>query len=80
MAPALGDRYLFAFIVLNEANDYGRPFAVLLTLDEVQRRTRIQRVQFQVNFHTNLDEAGGTGPGALLIFGEASDVGDVPER
>lgn len=43
MARTLGDRYLFAFIVLNDANDYGRPFAVLLTLDEVQRRTGVQR-------------------------------------
>jgi hypothetical protein len=27
---------LFAFIVLNSANEYGRPFAVLLTLEEVE--------------------------------------------
>ncbi len=35
MAKALGDRYLFAFIVLNDANQYGRPFAALLSLEEV---------------------------------------------
>jgi hypothetical protein len=50
MARTLGDRYLFAFIVLNDTNDYGRPFAVLLPLDEVERRTQKRRIQYQVNF------------------------------
>jgi hypothetical protein len=76
MARALGDRYLFAFIVLNEANDYGRPFAVLLTLEEVLRRTRVQRVQYQVNFHANMDEVGGVGSGWVLVFGDERDLGE----
>ncbi|HZD80269.1 MAG TPA: hypothetical protein VE646_09550 [Actinomycetota bacterium] len=50
MARTLGDRYLFAFIVLNDTNDYGRSFAVLLPLDEVERRTQKRRIQYQVNF------------------------------
>ncbi len=74
MARALGDRYLFAFIVLSDANDYGRPFAVLLTLDEVQRRTRVQRVQYQVNFHSDLAAAGGPGECWLVLLGDEHDV------
>jgi hypothetical protein len=54
MAAAMGERYLFAFIVLNSANVYGQPFAVLLTLAEVAQRTRAKRTQFQVNFRTQM--------------------------
>ena len=54
MAEALGAKYKFAFVVLNSDNDYGKPFAVLLTLAELQERTRNPRVQFQVNFRTDL--------------------------
>jgi len=55
MAEALGDKYKFAFVVLNSDNDYGEPFAVLLTLPELQARTRTPRVQFQVNFRTDIE-------------------------
>ena len=48
MATALGEKYRFAFVVLTDENEYGRPFAVLLTLDELERRTRPWRVQYQV--------------------------------
>ena len=74
MARTLGERYLFAFIVLNAANEYGRPFAVLLTLDEVERRTRKRRVQFQVNFHTDLTAIGGAGEGWLVLLGDDSHI------
>ena len=57
MAAALGDRYLFAFVVLNSVNDYERPFAVLLSLEEVEARTRSKRVQFQVNFRSDIQPA-----------------------
>ncbi len=40
MATALGNKYLFAFVVLTTENEYRRPFAVLLALDELERRTR----------------------------------------
>lgn len=76
MAKALGDRYLFAFIVLNDANRYGSPFAALLTLDEVEARTRAKRVQYQVNFRTDLhadDETAST-----LVFGAAEHIPLVP--
>ena len=38
----------------NSANEYGRPFAVLLTLEEVERRTQKRRIQYQVNFRSDL--------------------------
>jgi hypothetical protein len=72
MAQTLGSRYLFAFVVLNSLNSYKRPFAVLLTLDEVQRRTRARRVQYQVNFKTSIEVS--LDDGWLLLFGDDSDI------
>jgi hypothetical protein len=66
MATALGDRYLFAFVVLNSNNEYGRPFAVLLPLSEVERRTRSKRIQFQVNFRTDITNEAQSEAGVLL--------------
>jgi hypothetical protein len=66
MAKALGNRYLFAFVVLNSQNDYGRPFAVLLPLEEVERRTRSRRTQFQVNFRSDLKDLSPLEVGVLL--------------
>ena len=54
MARAIGDHYRFAFIVLSRDNDYGCEFAVLLTLHQVEERTRAKRVQYQVNFRTDM--------------------------
>lgn len=54
MARALGDKYMFAFVVLSDENEFGRPFFVLLTLDEVERRTRAKRIQYQVNFRSDI--------------------------
>lgn len=54
LAIVLGDRYRFAFVVLSSLNDYGQFFAVLLPLREVARRTRAKRVQYQVNFRTDM--------------------------
>ena len=69
VARALKDRYVFAFVVMNEDNDYGRPFFVLLTLEQLQARTRNSRVQYQINFRSDMpidDEAAfpneGVGP------------------
>jgi hypothetical protein len=74
MARTLGDRYLFAFVVLNSFNAYKRPFAVLLTLDEVERRTMNKRLQYQVNLRTDLTAIGGAGEGWLVLFGDESDI------
>jgi predicted LPLAT superfamily acyltransferase len=68
MAKALKSKYVFAFVVINETNDYGRPFFVLLTLEQLQARTRTSRIQYQINFRSDMppdDSAfpsAGTGP------------------
>jgi hypothetical protein len=59
LAAKLGDKFRFAFVVLNSANAYGRPFAVLLTLAELEHRTRVKRIQYQVNLW-NAKDAKGT--------------------
>jgi hypothetical protein len=72
MARALGDRYRFAFVVLNEDNEFGRPFAVLLPLEEVERRTHQWRVQYQVSFKSDIV----LGPGdahQVVVFGSSGD-------
>jgi hypothetical protein len=74
MARTLGERYLFAFVVLDSRNEYGRPFAVLLTLEEVERRTRKRRVQYQVNFRTDLASSEEAGAGWLVLFGDESHL------
>lgn len=63
LAEALGDRFLFAFVVLSSDNEFGAPFFVLLTLDELEARTRTKRVQYQVNLRTDLR------PDAVTRFG-----------
>jgi hypothetical protein len=67
MAKDLGDKYLFAFIVLSDVNDYGSPFAVLLSLPEVELRTQAKRVQYQVNFRSNIE--ADTATDAMIVFG-----------
>lgn len=70
LARTLGDRYLFAFVVLNGDNVYGRPFFVLLTHDELEARTQSKRVQYQVNLRTRGLPLGiprfGVGPAGAL--------------
>ncbi len=73
MAKALGPRYCFAFVVLNESNVFGKPFAVLLALDEVEQRTRAKRLQFQVNFRTDI-ESEETSEEQVIVFGEHGDI------
>jgi hypothetical protein len=55
LAEKLGDRFRFAFVVLNSQNIYGKPFAVLLTLQELEQRTRTKRIQYQVNLWSRKD-------------------------
>jgi hypothetical protein len=66
LATHLGDRYRFAFVVLNSNNDYGEPFAVLIPLREVARRTRARRVQYQVNFKSDTADLSPEREGELL--------------
>ena len=74
MATALGNKYLFAFVVLTTENEYRRPFAVLLALDELERRTRPWRVQYQVNFRTDLAIEDVASTHQLVILGTESDL------
>lgn len=68
VAKALKDRYVFAFVVLNSDNTYGRPFFILLTLEQLQARIRTSRIQYQINFRSDMpnDDAlfprSGEGP------------------
>ncbi len=80
MAKALGDKYLFAFVVLNENNTYGRRFFVLLTLDQIERRTRARRIQYQVNFRSDI-VADPDAPAILEpgVFRAAEDVAPYGE-
>ena len=73
MALALGERYCFAFVVLNDSNVFARPFAVLLTLEEVEARTRLKRVQYQVNFRTDT-RVEDTSAEHVIVFGEHEDI------
>ena len=60
LAAKLGEKFRFAFVVLNSANVYGKPFAVLLTLSELEHRTRAKRIQYQVNLWNAKDAQGST--------------------
>jgi hypothetical protein len=68
MARDLGRRYLFAFVVLNETNRYGRPFAVLLTLEQLDERTGSKRTQYQVNLRRDIPE--GAVSQEVVVLGE----------
>ncbi len=51
LAEKLGDRYRFAFVVLNSDNVFEKPFAVLLSLEELKPRVKSDRVQRQINLY-----------------------------
>jgi hypothetical protein len=74
MAKALGARYCFAFVVLNETNVFRKPFAMLLTSRKVVQRTKARRVQYQVNFRTDI-QADETSEEQVIVFG---GYGDIP--
>jgi hypothetical protein len=69
LAARLGDRYLFAFIVLNTDNRYGREFYTLLTVDQLNERIHSKRTQFQVTLARGTREVSapyGSGPDILI--------------
>jgi hypothetical protein len=69
LADRLGDRYLFAFVVLNKQNVYGTEFFVLLTSKQLNERIRTKRIQYQVTLSRGVAyPAGpfGVGPGVLV--------------
>jgi hypothetical protein len=49
LAARLPGHHLFAFVVLSPVNVYGRPFFVLLTLAQLEKRILGKRIQFQIN-------------------------------
>ncbi|MEA2505632.1 MAG: hypothetical protein QOH48_250 [Actinomycetota bacterium] len=64
MAKALRSKYVFAFVVINHQNDYGRPFFVLLTLEQLHARTRTSRIQYQINFRSDMPAGDSALPSA----------------
>ena len=78
MTTKLGEKYLFAFVVLTDANDYRAPFAVLLTLEELELRTRPWRVQYQVNFRTDIGPDELDRSHQVVVFGATADLGPAP--
>src|SRR5437773_2439094 len=42
LAPAVGDRFRYAFVVLNSDNDYSRPFFCLLSAKDVLETTQVE--------------------------------------
>jgi hypothetical protein len=68
LAEMLGDRFLFAFVVLNSENVFGRPFARLLTLEELRERTKPWRTQYQVNFRSDLPAEGLVADGQRILI------------
>jgi hypothetical protein len=70
LARAAEGRYRYAFVVDNSDNDYGQPFYVLLSLEEVELSTLSKRLQYQVSFKSDMapDPARkpSTIPAALL--------------
>jgi hypothetical protein len=80
LAERLGDRYLFAFVVLNRLNAYGKEFFVLLTRDQLEARIRSKRVQYQVTLARGIQDLTppfGIGPGELSPL---EDGGIGPSR
>jgi hypothetical protein len=45
-----------------------------LTLDEVERRTQKRRIQYQVNFRSDLGLIGGPGPGWVIVLGDETHI------
>jgi hypothetical protein len=54
-ARDFGDRYLFAMVVLSNNTKYERPFATLLTLEQLEERMCAKRMQWQINLHSIMD-------------------------
>jgi hypothetical protein len=86
LARALGDRHLYAFVVMNRDNDYGREFFVLLTLAQVEEKTRSKRLQYQVNFRSDMQPSGDARSGPFPAIDVVADVAlarvaeDEPDR
>ena len=76
LARALGDRHRYAFAVLNSDNDYGRPFFVLLTLEQVEEKTRTKRLQYQVNFRSDMQPSEDADAGPFPVVDAVAAVAE----
>ena len=74
LARALGDRHRYAFVVMNTDNDYGHEFFVLLTLEQVERKTRSKRLQYQVNFRSDMQPSDDPSAGPFPAVDVVADV------
>ena len=74
LARALGDQHRYAFVVMNNDNDYGRPFFVLLTLEQVEQKTRSKRLQYQVNFRSDMQPSDDVDAGPFPAIDLIADV------
>lgn len=81
LARAAKGRYLYAFVVLNDDNEYGHPFYVLVTPERVDERTQSKRLQYQVQFKRDSvaspDEQPSGIPLDLLKQVRAEPEGDI---
>ena len=80
LADALGDHYVFAFVVLNTDNVFAQEFFVLLTADQLRERIHSQRTQYQVTLTREIRELSapyGTGPEILVEQGKDLPIGPV---
>ena len=82
LAAAVRDRFRYAFVVLHDANEYGQPFAVLLTTAQVEERIRTSRLQYQINFRTKMDRAQFSDDGVVFVYqpGNTQGVSSMPDR
>jgi hypothetical protein len=69
-------------VVLNNDNEYGHPFYVLVTPEGVDRRTQSKRLQYQVQFkrdsEASADEQPSRIPSDLQKQVRAEPEGDIP--
>ena len=65
LARAAQGRYRYAFVVDNVDNDYGARFYVLLTVEQVDARTKSKRLQFQVSFRNDMEPEPGVSPSTI---------------
>jgi hypothetical protein len=78
LAAACPERYRTAFVVMNPDNAYGQPFFTLLSPAELDARIRTKRVQYQVNFHSTMEEGSVTADGPYFGI-DVSFADDRPQ-
>lgn len=70
LARHLPDRYRYAFVVLSSDNEYGSPFFVLLWPKEVDASIQVKRLQYQVNFRSDMTREPNSSVGPFMLTPE----------